>query len=107
MKRRKINSYEIKIVEKIAKDAKFSLSKDFPNFEVIELEDGSMGSIAFIRNDKLYEERKLGGVIGKFDYRDSDGIDILMTLFKDSDGFLYELDVWKGSLEPRISYPEL
>jgi len=107
MKRRKINSYEVKIVQKIAGDASFKVPDNLSEFDVLELKDGGMGSIAFVRENKPYKERKLGGVIGKFDYKDSDGVDILMHLFKDEDGFLYELDVWKGSLEPRISYPEL
>lgn len=107
MKRRKINDHEVKIVQKIAGDAGFELPDNLSQFDVLELNDEGMGSIAFIREEKSYEDRTFGGAIGKLDYKDSDGIDILMQLNIDEEGFLYELDVWKVNFEPRNSYPDL
>ncbi len=107
MKRRKINTHEVKIVQKIAGDAGFNIPDDLSEFDVLELNDEGMGSIAFIREEKPYDDRRFGGEIGGLDYKDSDGIDIHMHLYIDEEGYLYELDVWKVNFEPRISYPEL
>lgn len=107
MKKRKINKNELKIVAKIASEAGFKIPSNLSDIEVLELNDEGMGSIAFIRDDKPYEERRFGGEIGKLDYKDSDEVDIHMHLYKDKEGFLFELDVWKVNYEPRISYPDL
>ncbi|SDM22250.1 DUF6984 family protein [Siphonobacter aquaeclarae] len=78
------------------------LSPDsFPYAEQVdEYEGGKMGSISVGGNPDTY-----AGDIIQARYTDSDGTDVVITLTKDADGRLLDLDFWKVDFSRLIDYP--
>ena len=52
-----------------------------------------MGSLSFVNPNKA--KRVFGGRVGQAEYQDEDGVPILISVYLDQDGDLFELDVWK------------
>jgi hypothetical protein len=70
---------------------------------VEELNDGGMGSLTFIRNDKPLQ--RIGNMIGEISLLDKDKVPVSFAILLDSDGDLYELDVFKADSSPLIEFP--
>lgn len=62
-----------------------------------------MGSIRFVRPRR--GERAFGGVAAEAESRDADGMLISMAVNLDTDGELYELDIWRVDFAPLHSFP--
>ena len=77
-------------------------TEDFPVAEeVFEYEGGVMGSINMAGSDP---ERYDSDLI-QADYRDLDGIEVMITLTKDENNRLLDLDFWKMNFSKLIRYP--
>lgn len=76
--------------------------EDYPIAEdVSEYEGGIMGSINFAGSDPdLYDSDLI-----QAEYLDSDGIEVLITLTKDTNNRLLDLDFWKMDFSKLIRYP--
>ncbi|MCF2491833.1 DUF6984 family protein [Dyadobacter chenhuakuii] len=75
--------------------------KDFPiNNDVDEYEGGKMGSISLGGNVDAYE-----GDLIQAEYVDSDGTPVVITLTKDTQNHLLDLDFWKVDFSKLIDYP--
>ena len=72
------------------------------DMHVQEMPDGKMGSLYFVSETKLPEQRRFGRRISEIQFNDVDGVAILASLNVDKDGDLYELDVWKTDYTPVI-----
>jgi hypothetical protein len=70
---------------------------------VQEMSDGGMGSLYIEHPTKNKEDRRFGRRLGELLYKDSDGVDVLISLNLDKEGNLYELDVWKTDFSPTIN----
>jgi hypothetical protein len=92
---RRIKPIELELINKLT-NGKFAI----PNY-VLELKDGKMGSISFDLQKKKTRHRQ----IVEAEYLDSDGILVSIELTEDSEGNLYELDLWKVDFNPLITYP--
>lgn len=79
--------------------AKYALN----SLEVQEMNDEGMGSLYIISPTKKWEDRKFGKRIADVQYNDTDGIPILVSLNVDTDGDLFELDIWKINYSPVVS----
>jgi hypothetical protein len=101
---RSLREHEKRLIGCLLKDIQ-KHSFDIENQQVVDMTDGSMGSIYFIRGDKPESERKMKERIAEEQFKDSDGIPILVSLNTDDDGFLLELDIWKVDFSPLITYP--
>ncbi|WP_250454532.1 hypothetical protein [Caballeronia sp. ATUFL_M2_KS44] len=64
---------------------------------VEEMDDGGMGGLTFV-SSKL--SRSLGASLAEREFIDQDGVAVIATLNLDSDGELYELDIWKVDFSP-------
>lgn len=73
-----------------------------PDRFVEEMDDGRMGGLKFVSSK---EDRSLGVVLAEKEFVDQDGVPVIATLNLDSDGELYELDVWKVDFSPLKSFP--
>ncbi|OUJ74939.1 DUF6984 family protein [Hymenobacter crusticola] len=73
-----------------------------PTTEVHDLADGGMGSLRFV-SDK--EGRRLGRKIAETQFLDEDGVPVLVSLYLDQEGALYELDSWKTDYSPLKRIP--
>ena len=63
------------------------------SYRVKEQENGGMGSLEFIVDNM--EERKLGKTVAEAEYKDQDGVPVMVSLNLDSQGNFFELDIWK------------
>jgi hypothetical protein len=101
LKRRKIRENEKKIIlfllEKLNLDP-----KEYPiNEDVEEYEDGVMGSIG-MRNPDI---SPYAGDLIQANYVDADGTSVVITLTKDTNNQLLDLDFWKVDFSKLITYP--
>jgi len=69
--------------------------------KVRDMLDGGMGSVEFFYREK----KRLGGTLAEFQYTDIDDILVVITIYYDCDGNLYEIDFWKVDFSPLIRYP--
>jgi hypothetical protein len=75
--------------------------QDYPvGDEVDEYEGGKMGSISLGGNVDAYE-----GDLIQAEYVDSDGTPVVITLTKDNQNHLLDLDFWKVDFSKLIDYP--
>ena len=62
---------------------------------VEDMNDGQMGSILFVHSNK-----KLGKSLEPYIFKDIDGIEVSATINLDTNGEIYELDIWKVNFSP-------
>ncbi len=69
--------------------------------EVSEYEGGIMGSINFAGSDPDQYDSDLI----QAEYTDSDGVEVLISLTKDKNNHLLDLDFWKSDFSKLLRYP--
>lgn len=79
-------------------------SKAVDELLVTEMPDGGMGSLNFHSQSA---ERHFNGAVAEGQFRDADGVLVIVTLNVDTEGNLYELDVWRTDFEPLQRWPEV
>jgi hypothetical protein len=70
--------------------------------EVEDIEDGGMGSLRFVSEKP---DRRLGEKVAGTHFLDEDGVPVLVSLYLDLQGELYELDSWKTDYSPLKRIP--
>lgn len=76
-------------------------SSDYPiNEEVDEYEGGVMGSIGLGKDGAEYKEDLI-----QVHYTDIDNTQVVITLTKDTEGQLLDLDFWKIDFSKLLEYP--
>ena len=71
---------------------------------VLDMNEG-MGSLYFPKINLSRNERYPISILNEILIKDLDGVDILITLFLDNSGDLFELDIWKVDFnKPSIVY---
>ena len=68
--------------------------------EVLELEDGRMGSLQLNNNGTRHKD------LIQMKYHDSDGQTVLITLTENQSGELFDFDIWKVDFRGLIIYPK-
>lgn len=71
--------------------------------QVRDMDDSGMGSLQFAGG----ERRSSGSCLVEADYLDRDGVPVSIALNVDTNGLLYELDMWKADFAPLKEYPDL
>lgn len=69
------------------------------------LEDGGMGSLALFPCDTFNKVRHFGSQVSECQFRDTDGVLVVASLYLDEDDKLYELDMWKVDFSKLINIP--
>ena len=92
---RNLNSTEIEIMTKLLNIA--GLEIDLTKLLVNPMDDGGMGSLSIGTN---YENRQLGQEVAEYMFDDVDGTPVSAALNVDTEGNLYELDIWKVDFSP-------
>jgi len=72
---------------------------------VSSMKDGNMGSLNLFPLGTIGKKRTLGFCISQWEFTDDDGIKVLVSLNVDTEGELFELDVWKTNFEPLVKFP--
>ena len=100
-KTRKIRQEETELVVFLLQQCNFTI-REYPIAdEVVEYEGGIMGSINFAGSDPdAYD-----GDLIQAEYKDADGVDVVITLTRDKNSRLLDLDFWKMNFSKLIRYP--
>lgn len=98
---REISQDERRLVELILRRAASTLATPIDHALVRPLDDGGMGSLSFDVDSK----ETFGAVVGEVTFRDSDGVGVSAALYLDSQGQLYELDIFKGDYSHLRRWP--
>lgn len=69
------------------------------------MDDGEMGSLYLFPKGEIKEDRILGEQVSELQFTDQDGIEVIASLNIDSNGDLYELDIWKTDFSKLIRLP--
>ena len=80
------------------------LAVDLNQVRVAEMQDGGMGSLEFVEPPT---NRQFGDEIAEARFTDSDGVLVSVTINVDTEGRLFELDIWKVDNTPLLSFPRL
>lgn len=64
---------------------------------VADIAPGGVGSLRFV---SALPGRRLGEIRGSTQFLDEDGVPVLVSLYLDQHGELYELDCWKADDSP-------
>jgi hypothetical protein len=67
--------------------------------------DGGMGSLRFTDKSTSSTTRSLGSVIVQGEFDDADGVPVSFTINQDTEGKLFELDLWRVDFEPLKKLP--
>lgn len=105
---RKPTSQEEKLIELLIHKSSLRMPKDWKDgLLVCPMSDGEMGSLYLFPQGKIVENRKFGKQISEFQFTDVDKIEVIVSLNVDSDGNLFELEIWKTNFEKLIKLPDL
>lgn len=105
---RKPTLKEIKLIKLLINISDLS----FPNWEknllVCEMNDGKMGSLKLMNNTLTENSLSVfGKQISEYQFVDSDGVDVMVSLNIDNNNQLYELDIWKTDFSPLNKFPNI
>ena len=96
---RKLNENEKKLITLLLSKSNlnFKMLNDLSNIDVIDLDDGGMGSIEFFRKES---DREFGTAILNAVAYDIDDRKIMIELSVDSEDYLYQLDAFTEDFLP-------
>ncbi|MDR1199198.1 MAG: hypothetical protein LBK94_09365 [Prevotellaceae bacterium] len=99
---------EERLLELLIKKSSLLIPKDWKNGLLVRnMDDGAMGSLYLFPQGKIFENRMFGKQVSEFQFTDIDGIEVIASLNVDSDGNLFELDIWKTDFGKLIKFPDL
>lgn len=101
IERRTIRDDEQTLIAFLLYQAGFSQTEYPINTQVYEYEGGKMGSISLGEDDATYESDLI-----QVEYIDTDQTPVVITLTKDINNRLLDLDFWKTDFSKLIQYPK-
>lgn len=101
-KTRKIRQEEIDLVAHLLKLRGHTLEQLPVSEEVFEYEGGVMGSINFHN----HQPDEYQGDLASVEFKDSDGITVVVTLTITKTNQLLDLDFWKEDFSKLLAYPK-
>ena len=104
---RKISSEEEKLLDLLIKKAQLDVSANWKDSLLVKpMNDGEMGSLKLYSDGLKLDNRHFGKQISDFQFLDVDGVNVIASLNIDTNGDLYELDIWKTDFTSLISIPK-
>ena len=97
---RKIREEEVLLINYLLIKANLNANEFIINELVDDYEGGKMGSIGLGQPNATY-----AGDIIQAEYVDTDGTDVIITLTKDTDNQILDLDFWKIDFSKLLQYP--
>ncbi len=73
---------------------------------VVNMNDGGMGSLLLVQKGTEAVARSFGKQVVLAEFLDSDGVLVSVAINLDSQGRLYELDMWKVNFAPLLRWPD-
>ena len=96
---------EQELVSFLLKEAQYAENIDVSSLKVLELDDGGMGGLYFVSDTKWRSMRRFGKSIVAKTFEDTDGMGMSIALLLDTEGKLFELDIWKYDFSPLNEIP--
>jgi hypothetical protein len=81
------------------------LVRSLDDLVVEEMKDGGMGSLSLTPKGREGTSRSFGKQLVSGEFTDRDGVPVSVTVNADSEGMLYELDVWKVDFTSLLEWP--
>ena len=104
---RKPTNHEVKLITLLLNKSRLSFPDDwYKKLLVRQMNDGEMGSLYLFPEGNIIENRRFGKQISEYQFKDSDGVDVIASLNIDDNGELFELDIWKTNFEKLIQLPD-
>jgi len=104
--KRKLNGSEKKLLDFLMDKASFEfLKRSKDDIMVQPMSDGGMGSLKLLLKDSNNNSRLFGKRVSECFFTDEDGVKVIASLNVDSDGHLFELDIWKTDFSPLLRIP--
>jgi hypothetical protein len=76
--------------------------RELQKLEVVDMQDGGMGSIKFVRT----VPQKYGKTLAEAKYMDDDGVPVLISINADREEKLMEVDFWKVDFSRLRTFPK-
>ena len=77
------------------------------NLIVSPMDDGGMGSLYLFPNGEIIQNRIFWKQVSEFQFTDLDGVEVIASLNIDTNGELFELDIWKTDFGKLIKFPNI
>jgi hypothetical protein len=101
IERRQIRDNEHSLIAFLLSRLSVSETEYLINTQVYEYEGGKMGSISLGEDDATYDSDLI-----QVEYIDADQTPVVITLTKDTNNLLLDLDFWKTDFSKLIQYPK-
>ena len=93
---RRLTIREEKLIEILLQKSYLEIPKDWKEGLLGRpMDNGMRDSLYLFPKGKNIADRKFGKRINDFQFTDADGVEVIASLHIDSDGDLFELDIWK------------
>lgn len=74
---------------------------------VRSMDDGGMGGLYLFPRGQIIEGRLFGTQISELQFADLDGVQVIASLYLDTNGDLFELDIWKTDFGKLLKFPDV
>lgn len=104
---RKPTRQEKRLLELLIKQSSVEIPENWElGLYVSAMDDGNMGSLYLFYEGEDIDDRKFGQQVSEFQFKDVDGVDVIVSLNLDDKGILFELDIWKTDFGGLIKLPD-
>jgi hypothetical protein len=104
---RKLSPQEKRLLEVLIKKASIILPEDWQNKIIVRsMNDDGMGSLILFPDGIISDHRLFGVQVSECSFIDEDGVHVIASLNLDSNGDLFELDIWKTDYSSLINIPD-
>lgn len=101
IKKRHITKQEESLLEELISKANINISFNWKKeLLVSDLIDGGMGSLSLYPPRITDKKREFGSQVSDCQFKDTDGVIVIASLYLDKEGNMYELDIWKTDFSP-------
>lgn len=101
---RKLKDDEKRLIKKLLDNVEQTNNLD--DIIARPMSDGGMGSLLLFSNKKEQKKRLFGKQLSEFRFTDIDGVSVIASLNVDTDGELFELDIWKTDFSKLKKIPK-
>jgi hypothetical protein len=99
---------ELHLIEKLISMTNHhkSYKEQLKALRVAQMDDGGMGSLKLSFDDTV-PDQTFGEELSSFTFNDTDGTQVIATLYANVHGTPYELDMWKTDYSPLLEIPDV
>ena len=101
---RNLKTEEYQLLKCMLKDLK-EYNFNLDNIKVMDMLESGMGSLYIISPLNKREDRKMNKAIVERQFNYIDGVPISVCINIDTEGNLFELDIWRVDFNPLINFP--